>query len=70
MHYNAHLFGPGLPPAGVAAAFDANLSTHPASAQRMSHIDRMIKALPEDAVKAAPLAYDYAAIKASIKRRE
>lgn len=46
------------------------LSTHPASAQRMADIDRMIKALTEDAVNVAPLAYDYAAIKASIGRRD
>lgn len=45
-------------------------STHPASAQRMADIDRLIKALPEDAVKAPPLPYDYAAIKASVQRRE
>jgi beta-barrel assembly-enhancing protease len=46
------------------------LSTHPASAQRLADFDRMIKALLDDAIKLPPLAYDYAAIKASIKRRE
>lgn len=46
------------------------LSTHPPSAQRMAEIERMIKALPADAIKTPPLAYDYAAIKASIQRRE
>ncbi len=46
------------------------LSTHPASAQRMADIDRMIKALPDDAVKVAPLAYDYGAIKVSIEQRK
>lgn len=44
------------------------LSTHPASEERMADMDRMIKALPEDALKAPPLAFDYAAIKASTGR--
>jgi predicted Zn-dependent protease len=46
------------------------LSTHPASAERMADIDRLIKALPEAAQKAPPLSYDYAAIKASIGPRK
>jgi predicted Zn-dependent protease len=46
------------------------LSTHPASAERMADIDRLIKALPEEARQAPPLAYDYAAIKALIGPRK
>lgn len=42
------------------------LSTHPASEERMAEMDRMIKALPEAARNAAPLAYDFAAIKAAM----
>ena len=42
------------------------LSTHPASDERMADMDRLIKALPDEAQKAAPLAVDYAAVKASI----
>jgi hypothetical protein len=42
---------------------------HPASAQRMADFDQMIKALPKDAIKVPPLAYDYAAIKASTMQK-
>jgi beta-barrel assembly-enhancing protease len=40
------------------------LSTHPASDERMADMDRLIKALPEEARQLAPLPIDYAAIKA------
>jgi hypothetical protein len=36
----------------------------------MADIDRLIKALPQQAGDAPPLAYDYTAIKASIQRRD
>ena len=46
------------------------LSTHPASSERMADMDGLIKALPEAARQAAPLEYDYAAIKASLGPRQ
>lgn len=46
------------------------LSTHPASAERMADIDRLIKALPEEARQGAPLKFDFASIKASIALRK
>ena len=46
------------------------LSTHPASTERMADLDGLIKALPEEAKQAAPLAVDYAAIKASLGPRQ
>lgn len=42
------------------------LSSHPASADRFAALDAALKALPAAALKAAPLAYDYAAIKAAL----
>lgn len=45
------------------------LSTHPASEERMAEMDRMIRALPEEARNAAPLAHDYAAIKTGLAKR-
>ncbi len=35
----------------------------------MAEMDRMIKALPEAARQAAPLAYDYAALKEDLAKR-
>ena len=46
------------------------LSTHPASAERMADIDRLIKALPDEARQAESLKFDFAAIKASIGPRK
>jgi predicted Zn-dependent protease len=42
------------------------LATHPASEERTAEIERSLKALPEEAKRVAPLAYDFAAIKASL----
>lgn len=42
------------------------LSSHPASEDRFTALDRALQALPETALQAAPLAYDYAAIKAAL----
>lgn len=42
------------------------LSTHPASEERMADMDRLIKALPEEARQLAPLAIDYDAIKVAL----
>ena len=44
------------------------LATHPASEERMAEIDRLSKALPLASRQVAPLAYDYAAIKATLSR--
>jgi beta-barrel assembly-enhancing protease len=46
------------------------LSTHPASAERMADIDRLIKALPEEARQGEPLKFDFSSIKASIALRK
>ena len=45
------------------------LSSHPASEERMTEMDRMIKALLDTAQQAAPLAYDYAALKEDLAKR-
>lgn len=42
------------------------LSSHPASEDRFAALDRALQALPAAALQAAPLAYDYAAIKAAL----
>ncbi|MEI8151424.1 MAG: M48 family metalloprotease [Hyphomicrobiales bacterium] len=46
------------------------LSTHPASAERIADIDRLIKALPDEARQAESLKFDFVAIKASIGPRK
>ena len=42
------------------------LSSHPASEDRSMALDRALQALPATVLQAAPLAYDYAAIKAAL----
>ena len=42
------------------------LSSHPASADRFAALDAALKTLPAAALQAAPLAYDYTAIKAAL----
>ena len=42
------------------------LSSHPASAERFERMDAALTQLPAAALQAAPLAYDYAAIKAGL----
>ena len=42
------------------------LSSHPASADRFAALDAALKTLPAAALQAAPLTYDYAAIKAAL----
>lgn len=42
------------------------LASHPASADRITALDAAIKALPPAAIKAKPLDYDYAAIRAAL----
>jgi predicted Zn-dependent protease len=69
----------GLEPAPMAAFFrkmaaesvaiPAFLSTHPASEERFVDLDRAVKALPETARAAAPLAIDYAAVKAALSKK-
>lgn len=66
----------GLEPAPMAAFFrkmaadsvavPAFLSTHPASEERFVDIDRAVKALPASARAVAPLAMDYAAVRAAL----
>lgn len=66
----------GMTPSAMASFFrtmaaqgggiPAFLSTHPASEERFTAIDAAVKALPEAARAAAPLAIDYAAIKANL----
>ncbi|MFM9969657.1 MAG: M48 family metallopeptidase [Burkholderiales bacterium] len=46
------------------------LSTHPASDERIADIDRLIKALPEEARQVKKIDIDYAAIKALIAPRK
>ena len=46
------------------------LATHPASNERMADIDQLINALPAAPRQVAPLAYDYAAIKATLSRQK
>ena len=69
----------GLEPAPMAAFFrkmaaesvavPAFLSTHPASEERFVDLDRAVKALPEAARAAAPLAIDYPAVKAALPKK-
>jgi predicted Zn-dependent protease len=69
----------GLQPAAMASFFrkmaaqgggvPAFLSTHPASEERFAAIDAAVKALPEAARAAAPLAFDYVAIKAALPKK-
>ena len=42
------------------------LSSHPASEDRFTALDRALQALPAAALQGTPLAYDYAAIKAAL----
>jgi Zn-dependent protease with chaperone function len=66
----------GLEPSAMASFFrkmaaqgggvPAFLSTHPASEDRFADIERAVKALPEAARAAPPLAVDYAVIKAAL----
>ena len=69
----------GMAPSAMASFFrtmaaqgsgiPAFLSTHPASEERFTAIDVAVKALPEAARAVAPLAIDYAAVKAALPKK-